>query len=225
MYFFYLLGITQQQECGSGNFPHQQQFSLSDENIDFLVPNATVLDLIGYLVIVPQLKFDCHGYITRWHARTWLNSAEEVINNLEHDITFQLWRPNATDDSLYSFVGSNTFAFIGTSLRPGLSEDRHYFNLTGSPTNDERLYFQPGDVVGWYIHTTIQSTDRPLTIVYRHVTSSDSGLQTFDMYSRVITDTAYADTPPPCDVAICSSQNTLIPSVIPYVTVEYGKNS
>ena len=213
--------MTHQQECG--NFPHQQQFSLSNEIVDFLVPNASASVSIGYLVIVPQLRFDCHGYITRWHALTWLNSGESAIDTLYHDITFQLWRPNATDDRLYSFVGSNTFRFIGANLRAGLSEDRQYFNLTGSPTNNERLFFQPGDVIGWYIHTALQATDRPLTIVYRQVTSSDPGLQTFDMYSRVITDTTYASTPPPCDLAICSSQNTLIPSIIPYVTVEFGR--
>ncbi len=129
------------------------------------MPNVTASASIGYLVNKPQLRFDCHGYITCWHACTWLGSGESATDHLNHDITFQLWRPNATDNRLYSFVGSNTFQFIGANLRAGLSEDRQYFNLTGSQMTNERLFFQPGDVIGWYIHTAVQTTDWPLTIV------------------------------------------------------------
>ena len=216
-----ILGMTQ-QTCVS-TFPTVEQFTFR-ENVDYLVPNETSIS-IGYLVIVPQMKFGCHGYITRWHARTQLNSVNSAIGALYHDITFQLWRPiySAEDDRVFGFVGSNTFRFIGANLRAGLTViegGTQFFNLTSTPTDDKRLFFQPGDVIGWYIHRAYQSVQRPLTIVYRQATGSEPGV---DMYNTVITDTARADTPPPCDIALCSSQTTLISSVIPYVTVEYGE--
>ena len=215
-----ILGMTQEQECGTGNFPHQQQFSLN--GFHYLAPNLT--HYVGHLVIVPQLKFDCHGYITRWIARTQLDSSEIAIDVIPHDITFQLWRPSSDNNGVYEFVGSNTFEFIGRELRAGLtaSEDGvQIFNLTAVPSDDDRLYFQPGDVVGWYIHTAYQVSRWPLTVVYRPATSSERGL---DMYSTTIADTGFARTPPPCDLDVCGTKATLISSVIPYITVEYGES-
>ena len=144
---------------------------------------------------------------------------------LFHDITFQLWRPSAEDHRVYSFVGSNTARFIGNVIRAGRTiwEDGTQFsNLTSTLPAQERLQFQPGDVIGWYIHTAVQAIEQPLSIVYHHATSDDEN-HAVDMFSTVISDSDHADTPPPCDVAICSVNTTLIPSVIPYITVEYGK--
>ena len=164
-----------------------------------------------------------HGYISRWHTLTNLNTEDSVLDFLYHDITFQLWRPSAEDDRVYSFVGSNVARFIGNEIRVGrtiLGDGTQFFNLTSTPPTQERLQFQPGDVIGWYIHTALQTPDQPLTVVYRHTAGNES---TVDLFSTEITDSNNAATPPPCDVAICSHQTTLISSVIPYVTVEYGK--
>ena len=216
------LGLMQ-QECGTGNFPHREQFLLNDA-IDYQMPNGT--EYIGYLVIAPQLKINCHGTITSWHALTNFNTRLSSLEFLQHDITFQLWRPSTEDSRVYHFVGSNVAKFIGNEIRNGLtvlSDEEKVFNLTATPPTAERLQFQPGDVIGWYIHTTLQTVDRPLTIVYRHTTSSENAV---DLFSTEITDLDEAATPPPCDVGIlCSSQTALIPSVVPYVTVEYGKHT
>ncbi len=83
-----MLGITGQQDYRTGSFPHQQQLSLLSANIDFIVPNVSASVSVGYLVIVPHLRFACHGYIAHWHARTWLKSGESAIDHLYHDITF-----------------------------------------------------------------------------------------------------------------------------------------
>ena len=212
-----------QQECGIKNFPHREQFLLTDhEAIDYQLPNISVF--IGYLVIVPQLKFDCYGTITNWHALTYFNAGEAALNALHHDITFQLWRPSAEDNRVYSFIGSNIARFRGNEIRAGrtiLEDGTQFFNLTSTPPTQERFQFQPGDVIGWYIHTAVQATELPLSIVYRHATSDDENV--VDLFSTVISDLNYAATPPPCDVAVCSINTTLVPSVIPYITVEYGK--
>ena len=213
--------MAQQQECGSGDFPRRDQFLLN-EAIDYQLPNRT--DFVGYLVIAPQLKFDCHGYISQWYALTNFNTEDGALDALYHDITFQLWRPSTEDNRVYSFVGSNVAQFIGNEIRDGrtiLEDGTLFFSLTSTPPTQERLQFQPGDVIGWYIHTGLQSLDQPLTVVYRHATSNENAV---DLFSTEISDSNNAATPPPCDVAIvCSSQTTHIPSVIPYVTVEYGK--
>ena len=179
---------------------------------------------IGYLFIAPQLKFDCHGSITSWHSLTYFKTIDAALDVLFHDITFQLWRPSAEDNRVYySFIGSNIARFIGNEIRAGrtiLEDGTQFSNLTSTPSAQDRLQFQPGDVIGWYIHTLVQATSQPLSIVYRHATSDDNAV---DLFSTVISDSDFAATPPPCDVAICSTNTTLIPSVIPYITVEYGK--
>ena len=221
--------MISQQVCRSDAFLTTTQFSVLSLGDDFgyLEPNMTLS--VGYQVIVPDMRFDCHGYISGWSALTQLNSNEAAVDNLNHVITFQLWRPSPSDDRVYTFVGSQRLDFVGASLRAGLTvvNGTQFFRFTSAESEDERLYFQPGDVVGWYIHTLVQSTERPLTIVYRDLSSSseaiDPSLQSVDMYSAVVADTSKADTPPPCELSLCSGQFTRISSIIPYVTVDYGE--
>ena len=126
------------------------------EELDYLIPAA------DYLVIVLQMRFDCHGYITGWSAHTYLNSVGLAIYELNHDITFQLWRPSpdSADSCMYNLVGSQRLDFfVKTSLQNGLTiiDDRAFFNFTSVQprnSNGEMLIFQPGDIIGWYIHST-----------------------------------------------------------------------
>ena len=152
-------------------------------------------------------------------------SSEAVIDNLYHDITFQVWRPIQIDSELlYSFVGSQTIDFIAGGLRENLivMNGTQYINFTSAqPHPDKRLIFQPGDVIGWYIHTFVQSTKVPLTVVYRSSNNETTGLQPLNMYTTLITDTKRAATEPPCRLSLLTNRTTLIPSVIPYVTVDY----
>ena len=213
-----------QRTCQSEGFPPANQLVLKDVEVDYLVPNAS--HSFGHLVIVPEMRFDCHGYITGLNALTQLDSIDAVIQNLYHDITFQLWRPSPRGSGIYELVWSKTLNFIRNNIRDGLviKNGLQFFNFTSSLPNDEELYFQPGDVMGWYIHTLVQSTERPLTIVYRQQ-PNHLGLQPVDMYTAMIKDTRRADTPPPCEVSLCSGRLTVIPSVIPYVTVDYGEQN
>ena len=193
-------------------------------DVNYLVPNAT--DRVGHLVIVPEMTFNCHGYITGWSALVQFASNADAIQYLYHDITFQIWRPNARDSGIYSFIGSQTIHFIAGGLRDNqvAVDGIQYINFTSAQPREpgERLVFQPGDVIGWYIHTFVQSPQVPLTVVYRSSSASSAG-NPVKMYTTMITDTNRADTPPPCELSLCSDQFTLIPSTIPYVTVDYGK--
>ena len=214
-----------QQTCRSDTFSATEQFVLEEDSIDFLEPNSTAL--VGHLVIVPEMEFTCHGYISGWSAVTRLDSNDAAIDNLLHDITFQLWRPSPIDSKIYNFVGSQTLNFIGANLRDGLTviNGTQFFRFTSAQSEDVRLYFQPGDFVGWFIHSSVQSIQRPLTIVHRDVANNtaDPSVQPVDMYTTMIADSDRADTPPPCELALCSGQFSRISSVIPYVSVDYGK--
>ena len=214
-----IIGIKA-QECLSEAFPTVQQFSLGND-IDSLEPEIS--RGIGYLVIVPEMRFNCHGYIRGWIALTQLNSSEAVADN--HDITFQLWRPSTEDSEIYDFVGSQTLNFVGGRLQDGLENvnGKQFFTFTSIQQNEQRLYFQPGDVIGWYIHTVVQSTDIPLSVVYRQICNTSAGgssLRPVDMHFGVLTDTQRAHTQPPCELSLENRQLNLIPSVIPYVTGE-----
>ena len=189
---------------------------------------------MGHLVIVPEMRFNCHGYITGWSALLSFEFSESAFNNFEHDITFQLWRPSPRDSGIFTFVGSSNIRFFPTVLPDGVTfidGSSNYFNLTSvTPSRGQNLRFQPGDVMGWYFHTKV-GVQVPLSVAYRHFTtssisSSDPRLQPLDMYTTIITDTLRSDTPPPCELSLCSDQTfTRIPSVIPYFTVDYGKSS
>ena len=223
-----MLAVTSQQACTSDAFPTTEQFTL-EEDVDFIEPNINATAISGVLVIVPEMEFTCHGYISGWSAVTQLNSNDAAIDNLNHDITFQLWRPNPRGNGTYTFVGSHTLAFVGLNLRSCLTiiNGIQFFRFESALNGEEeRLYFQPGDVVGWYIHTLIQSTERPLTIVYRNVTSSgepsEPSLRPVDMYTTVIADTSRAATPPPRELDL-ERQLVRISSVIPYVSADYGR--
>ena len=212
-----------QQMCKSNSFI--PELALIGGDFDYIAPDST--DGVGYLVIVPQMRFDCHGYVSGWSAHTYLDSDDSAIDILNHDITFQLWRPSAEDNSIYSFIGSQKLVFIGESLRNGLTiidNGRRFFNFTSAqPRNEDlQLHFQPGDIIGWYIHTNLQSIEQSLTIVYRNATNNESNLQPVDMYRIVIDNDR--NNPPPCQVSLSSSCTARISSVIPYVTVDYGKS-
>ena len=219
-----------QDTCVSERFPPAEQFLVKGrDDVSYLQPNARYS--VGHLVIVPEMRFDCHGHITGWSALTQLDSSDRQIDNLNHDITFQLWRPSPRGSSIYEVVWSKTLDFVNHTIRDGLvtEKETRFFNLTSILPNDERLYFQPGDVIGWYIHTLVQSIERPLTIVYRDLSNSrdpmGSSLQPVDMYAISITDVRRANTPPPCEVSLeaCSENVTLYLSVVPYVSVHYGE--
>ena len=215
-----------QPECRSDAFPPKRYFS-TNGGVDYQLPDTA--HSTGYLVIVPQMNFTCHGYITGWSALTRYASTDFAIQLLRHDITFQLWRPRPRSSGVYDFIGSHYLGFIGNTLRHGTTvvDGTQFFNFTApGPSSQSPLHFQPGDVVGWYIHTLVQSIDIPLTVVYRDTrrAPADPNLRSVDIYSTVI-DNAHSRRQPPCEVSLTSERTTRISSVIPYVNVDYGKLS
>ncbi len=76
-----------------------------------------------------------------------------------YTISFQVWRPNSPSpvdtDGCYTMQGTNHFPSI-LLARPG-SDDRGI--VTGVPLESERIEVQPGDVVGFYLESSIRDDD------------------------------------------------------------------
>ena len=94
--------------------------------------------------IITSYRFNCCGVITEWGAIVERSGGRH--NNGYYTITFQVWRPNSPSpvdtDGCYTMIGSNHFPNIV------LDPDRA---VRETPLASERIHFQPGDVIGFYL--------------------------------------------------------------------------
>ena len=105
--------------------------------------------------IVPSYKLTCDemcGNITEWGAD--LQPGGNNHDNGVYSLDFQVWRPSPTVDGstgtgCYSLVGNNSFTSI--SLSDGFAR------VTPSP--QDYIQFQPGDVLGFYVEKANKATD------------------------------------------------------------------
>ena len=119
---------------------------------------------LHHQAIIPSYNFTCCGNITEWGADIHHD------NDMEYTIDFQLWRPSPTtpqDGSLgtgyYSLVGHNRFTSI--SLNDDLAT-----GLSPSPQN--YIQFQPGDVLGFYVEEA-KDDDRGVVVLTRESFTSE----------------------------------------------------
>ena len=101
--------------------------------------------------IIPSYNFNCCGNITEWAVD--VHPGGRGAND-RYNLDLQVWRPSPTvNDSLgtgqYSLVGNNSFTSI--SLR----------NLVArvTPSPQDYIQFQPGDVLGFYVEEARESDD------------------------------------------------------------------
>ena len=106
----------------------------------------------GRQAIVTSYQFQCCGDITAWQAHVEDSGGDH--QNGAYTIHFQVWRPSPTVGSdgagCYRLVGENRFTSITFSNRGPISE-------TPEPTNI--ISVQPGDVVGYYVLSSIGDDD------------------------------------------------------------------
>ena len=100
---------------------------------------------IHHQAIIPTYKFSCCGNITEWGL--------DVFDNGSFTLDLQVWRPSPTvDDSTgtgcYSLVGNNRFTSI--FLRGGVA--------LVTPSPQDYIQFQPGDVLGFYVEDIMTLT-------------------------------------------------------------------
>lgn len=95
--------------------------------------------------IIPSYKFDGCGNITAWGVDVFYDDQNS------YTLDFQVWRPSPTVDSstgtgCYSLVGNNRFTSI--SLINDLA--------IVTPSPQDYVQYQPGDVLGFYIENAAQ---------------------------------------------------------------------
>ena len=173
---------------------------------------------LGYQVIIPGMQFNCHGFIQSWSALTILDYRFIV---LAHHIYFQLWRP--TGDGSYKRFDDDYLEFrpqeVNGAYRP-MSQDPDigFLRFTGKVGEGEnRMYFQPGDVVGYFIPHFSQTNIPPLSVTFVNASSeADSASLVVDMYS-------IASASQLCDMSECGDMVNLHSGVVPHISVQYGK--
>ena len=212
-------------QCLHGASPDTQTtVPLATEDLLYLAPAQHLQS-----VIVPALDFNCHGYITSWSALTVIDSNPTFIALLTYQITLTLWRPR--EEGSYDLVGVNDLIFRETELRSGITpidnssglvpERYVYFSFQNKrPIENRNLSFQPGDVVGWNIEKAIgiaSTITGPVLVVHRKRTSQDQ--ESVNLQYRSISN----GTEIYCSIEHSDSFR-MESSVVPYISVHYGKD-
>ena len=116
--------------------------------------------------IIPSYKFDCDemcGNITEWGVDVHPGGG---MHQNRYTLDLQVWRPSPTvDDSTgagqYSLVGNNRFTSISLSDQVA--------RLTPSP--QDYIQFQPGDVLGFYVEEARDGDDGVVVLTSSSFTS------------------------------------------------------
>ncbi len=153
--------------------------------------------------IAPGMKFNCHGQITEWTALVTL-----VDPFFTYQFTLQVWRPSSEVDGKFELIGSN---LINPRLRE--SDGNRDFNLTfflltSQISEDNRIRFQPNDVLGWYIPT--REGINPGFGVAVHSNGSSPQL-----LSKIVSGA-------PCELYTCDEE-VQFRTFLPLITLQYGE--
>ena len=105
--------------------------------------------------IIPTYMFDCCGNISMWG----LDVFEDTIN---YALDLQVWRPSPTmDDS----TGTGCYSLVGNNRFTSISLQNDVVLVTPSP--QDYVQFQPGDVLGFYVEEAIKSVHNTPGVVLR----------------------------------------------------------
>ena len=134
----------------------------------------------------------------------------ESLTTLDHQLTLQVWRPSSSFNGQFDLVGSNTLQV--TPLRGSTSENitislsRYQVNITV----DERISFQPGDVLGWYLPP--QQSTQNVSVAMLSSNSSSNLL-------------SVPSSEEPCQVYSCDDRVQYHSSAIPLIRLNYGESN
>ena len=176
----------------------------------------------GYQVIIPGMQFNCHGFIRSWGALTTLDYRFIEPLTLVHRMYFQLWRP--TGDGTYKHVDDDYLEFNPQELSvvyrpmPNPEPNIGFFRFSGKVGQGEnRMYFQPGDVVGYFAPHFDGTNKVPLSITFSNASSGVYAASlVVDMYS-------VSSRRQLCDMSECGDMVNLHSGVVPHISVQYGK--
>ena len=93
------------------------------------------------LGIVPRLSFTCNGRITSIRARVIFSTGRSDYP------FFQVWRPLSSGSTIYNKIGEAQLQSDDQVTRRGNS---NFGSARITLTDDDRIEFQSGDVIGYY---------------------------------------------------------------------------
>ena len=145
IYQHYIIVQNLQPRNGYG-LPNFEDYKRSDNNERIS---------LHHQAIITTYKFNCCGNVTEW-------GLDVFEDNILYTLDLQVWRPSPTvDDSTgtgcYSLVGNNRFTSI--SLSSGVAKV--------TPSAQDYVQFQSGDVLGFYVEEATSSIYSPPGVVLR----------------------------------------------------------
>ena len=196
-------------QCVSG-FPQPGSFNTTSYNngsLDKVEPTT----VNGMQVIAPGLKFDCDGRIKKWNALLTITNSLFIGDTFTYHLNFQVWRPSSSIDGGFDLVGSNSFTtkILDATEITVIENITLFTNFAGlEVAEDERIHFQPGDVIGWY--STMLGFDPGFGVA---VKKNGSSSNVFSMLSAGET----------CQFYTCDETIQHHTSALPLIRVEVGE--
>ena len=159
--------------------------------------------------IIPSYRFDCCGNITEWGAHVQPGGGND---DMMYTLDFQVWRPSPTVESTgcYSLVGSNRFTSVPLNDRVALV----------TPLPQERIQFQPGDVLGFYVESAREG-DRGVVVLNER---RDNGYETEEVWHADISNAVIPNLNCPFPVGSSRVLNTFT-NAAPVISVSYSKST
>ena len=209
--------MGQPENCASGIVSSQ---NWQDEDIQGYLLMVNSSSEFGYQVLIPGMRFNCHGVIRSWSALTVLNEYQSLTPlYLTRRLYFQLWRP--TENGLYKLIDDDHLMFENPELfgkvhrLGGPESDIGVFRFTGK--RGKGMHFQPGDVLGYFTPSQLNTNTRPLGVTFRNASMNEANASlVVDMYS-------VSSRRQLCEMSKCGNMVTLHSRVVPNIAVQYGK--
>ena len=120
--------------------------------------------------IFASYRLNCCGNITEWGMDVDSGAFSGARDRRgTYSLDFQVWRPSPTVDDTtgtgcYSLVGNNRFTSIPSITSPGVA--------VVTPSPQDYIQFQPGDVLGVYVESVSETTDG-IVVLTRSTFTSD----------------------------------------------------
>ena len=164
--------------------------------------------------IIPSYRFQGRGSIMEWGID--LNPANNGNQDM-YVLNLQVWRPSPTvaTDGCYSLVGSNRFRSVVIS--GGIARV--------TPLPIDRIRFQSGDVLGFYVESTrgFNAQSRGVVTLNDFHRHGDRGFETEQVWYANVGDIASTNSECPCPVGLHRGLNTFT-NAAPVISVSTGEH-
>ena len=159
-------------------------------------------------MIISSYRFECYGSITEWGV-----DVHPGGNNYQgvYTLDLQVWTPSPTvkTTGCYSLVGTNRFSSVSLMNQVAMV----------TPLPQERIEFQPGDVLGFYVENTDRN-DGGVVIVTDSIEQGTNGYETEEVWYADLSNAVIGNLV--CPYPVGRVLNTFT-NAAPVISVSYGK--